>query len=75
MVTASTCSNQYVIPIPRHIVVAAEFGVVNTLGRGRSLGCCWALRALLFVAGLINLLWVVAIAAAEKKSGAPNLLD
>jgi predicted metal-binding membrane protein len=33
------------------------------------LGCCWALMALLFVAGLMNLLWVAAIAlwlAAEK---------
>jgi predicted metal-binding membrane protein len=32
-------------------------------------GCCWALMALLFVAGVMNLLWVAAIAAfvlAEK---------
>jgi predicted metal-binding membrane protein len=28
------------------------------------LGCCWALMALLFVAGVMNILWVVAIAAA-----------
>jgi predicted metal-binding membrane protein len=28
------------------------------------LGCCWALMALLFVAGVMNLLWVAAIAAA-----------
>ncbi|MGH7325078.1 MAG: DUF2182 domain-containing protein [Candidatus Rokuibacteriota bacterium] len=28
------------------------------------LGCCWALMALLFVAGVMNLLWVVAIAVA-----------
>jgi predicted metal-binding membrane protein len=27
------------------------------------LGCCWALMALLFVAGVMNLLWVAAIAA------------
>jgi predicted metal-binding membrane protein len=27
------------------------------------LGCCWALMALLFVAGVMNLVWVVAIAA------------
>lgn len=36
-------------------------------------GCCWALMALLFVAGVMNLLWVVAIAGfvlAEKV--APN---
>jgi len=26
------------------------------------LGCCWALMALLFVAGVMNLLWIVAIA-------------
>ena len=32
-------------------------------------GCCWALMALLFVAGVMNLLWVVVIAGlvlAEK---------
>jgi len=32
-------------------------------------GCCWALMALLFVAGVMNLLWVAALAAlvlAEK---------
>jgi predicted metal-binding membrane protein len=28
------------------------------------LGCCWALMALLFVAGVMNLLWVAAIAVA-----------
>jgi predicted metal-binding membrane protein len=28
------------------------------------LGCCWALMALLFVAGVMNLLWVVAITLA-----------
>jgi predicted metal-binding membrane protein len=28
------------------------------------LGCCWALMALLFVAGVMNLVWVAAIAAA-----------
>lgn len=28
------------------------------------LGCCWALMALLFVAGIMNLLWVAVIAAA-----------
>ena len=28
------------------------------------LGCCWVLMALLFVAGVMNLLWVAAIAAA-----------
>jgi predicted metal-binding membrane protein len=26
-------------------------------------GCCWVLMALLFVAGVMNLLWVAAIAA------------
>ncbi len=26
-------------------------------------GCCWALMALLFVGGVMNLLWVAAIAA------------
>jgi predicted metal-binding membrane protein len=26
------------------------------------LGCCWALMALLFVGGVMNLLWVAAIA-------------
>ena len=26
-------------------------------------GCCWALMALLFVAGVMNLLWVAALAA------------
>jgi predicted metal-binding membrane protein len=26
-------------------------------------GCCWSLMALLFVAGVMNLLWVAAIAA------------
>jgi predicted metal-binding membrane protein len=26
-------------------------------------GCCWALMALLFAAGVMNLLWVAAIAA------------
>jgi predicted metal-binding membrane protein len=33
------------------------------------LGCCWALMLLLFTAGVMNLLWVAAIAAfvfAEK---------
>jgi predicted metal-binding membrane protein len=29
----------------------------------RCVGCCWALMALLFVAGVMNLLWVAAIAA------------
>jgi predicted metal-binding membrane protein len=28
------------------------------------LGCCWALMALLFVAGVMNLIWVAAIAVA-----------
>ena len=28
------------------------------------LGCCWALMALLFVAGVMNLLWIAAIAVA-----------
>lgn len=28
------------------------------------LGCCWVLMALLFVAGVMNLLWVAAIAMA-----------
>ncbi len=28
------------------------------------LGCCWALMGLLFVAGIMNLLWVAAIAGA-----------
>ena len=27
------------------------------------LGCCWALMGLLFVAGVMNLVWVAAIAA------------
>jgi predicted metal-binding membrane protein len=27
------------------------------------IGCCWALMALLFVVGVMNLLWVAAIAA------------
>jgi predicted metal-binding membrane protein len=27
------------------------------------LGCCWALMALLFVAGVMNLLWIAALAA------------
>jgi predicted metal-binding membrane protein len=27
------------------------------------LGCCWVLMGLLFVAGVMNLLWVAAIAA------------
>lgn len=26
-------------------------------------GCCWALMAVLFVAGVMNLLWVAAVAA------------
>ncbi|MFQ5893564.1 MAG: DUF2182 domain-containing protein [Nitrospinota bacterium] len=30
---------------------------------GYCLGCCWVLMALLFVAGVMNLLWVAAIAA------------
>ena len=29
---------------------------------GYCLGCCWPLMALLFVAGVMNLLWVAAIA-------------
>jgi predicted metal-binding membrane protein len=30
---------------------------------GYCLGCCWILMALLFVAGVMNLLWIAAIAA------------
>jgi predicted metal-binding membrane protein len=49
-------------------------GVSGALGMGfrhgsYCVGCCWALMALLFVAGVMNLLWVVAIAGlvlAEK---------
>ena len=42
-------------------------GVVEALVMGfrhgsYCVGCCWALMALLFVAGVMNLLWVVAIA-------------
>jgi predicted metal-binding membrane protein len=40
-------------------------------------GCCWALMALLFVAGVMNLLWVVAIAGfvlAEKVLPNPRLI-
>jgi predicted metal-binding membrane protein len=40
-------------------------------------GCCWALMALLFVGGVMNLLWVVAIAAfvlVEKVAPAGGLL-
>jgi predicted metal-binding membrane protein len=36
---------------------------------GYCVGCCWALMALLFVAGVMNLLWVAVIAGfvlAEK---------
>jgi predicted metal-binding membrane protein len=27
------------------------------------IGCCWAVMALLFVAGVMNLLWIAALAA------------
>jgi predicted metal-binding membrane protein len=30
---------------------------------GYCVGCCWVLMALLFVAGVMNLLWVAAMAA------------
>ncbi|HAM55664.1 MAG TPA: hypothetical protein DCQ64_09750 [Candidatus Rokubacteria bacterium] len=39
---------------------AAGLGVPHG---GFCLGCCWVLMALLFVAGVMNLLWVAAIAA------------
>jgi len=35
-------------------------------------GCCWALMALLFVAGIMNILWIAGLAALvliEKLSG------
>ncbi len=40
-------------------------------------GCCWMLMALLFVAGVMNLLWVVAIAVfilVEKAAPRGNLI-
>ena len=42
-------------------------GVRGALGMGAShgafcVGCCWMLMALLFVGGVMNLLWVAAIA-------------
>ena len=40
-------------------------------------GCCWVLMALLFVAGVMNLLWVAAIAAfvlVEKRLPRGDLL-
>lgn len=30
---------------------------------GYCVGCCWALMTLLFVAGVMNLIWVAALAA------------
>ena len=35
-------------------------------------GCCWALMALLFVAGVMNLLWVAAIAAVLVEKVVPR---
>jgi predicted metal-binding membrane protein len=45
-------------------VVADPHGALN-IGLRHGLycvGCCWALMALLFVTGVMNLLWVIVIA-------------
>jgi predicted metal-binding membrane protein len=61
---------------PLHFLMTHDFGT-GPLGAGRvgiahglyCLGCCWALMAVLFVVGLMNLTWMAAIAVvllAEK---------
>jgi predicted metal-binding membrane protein len=53
----------------------------------RSLGCCWILMGLLFIGGVMNLLWIAAIATfvllektlpfgvvGERAAGAPMIL-
>ena len=45
---------------------------------GYCLGCCWALMALLFVAGIMNLLWIAILAAlvlVEKVASAGHYLS
>ena len=37
------------------------------------LGCCWMLMALLFVGGLMNLLWIAALALLELIEKRPSL--
>ena len=36
---------------------------MGTIHGGFCLGCCWALMLLLFVGGVMNLLWIAAITA------------
>ena len=58
--------------IQRHGGFRGRSGAALGLGLrhgGYCIGCCWALMVLLFVAGVMNLLWIAAIAAlvlAEK---------
>lgn len=58
--------------IQRHGGFRGKSGAALTLGLrhgGYCIGCCWALIVLLFVAGVMNLLWIAAIGAlvlAEK---------
>ena len=58
--------------IQRHGGFRGERGAALALGLRHGaycIGCCWALMALLFVGGVMNLLWIAAIAAlvlAEK---------
>jgi predicted metal-binding membrane protein len=64
------------------LVEAYRPGVGGALAMGLHhglycLGCCWALMALLFVGGVMNLLWVAAIAAivfVEKLLGRGDLV-
>jgi predicted metal-binding membrane protein len=58
--------------IQRHGGFRPQRGAALSLGLrhgGYCIGCCWALMALLFVAGVMNLLWIAALGAlvlAEK---------
>ena len=50
--------------LARHWQEGAKGGLMMGLRHGIScVGCCWALMTLLFVVGVMNLMWVAAIAA------------
>src|SRR6266700_7192132 len=52
--------------IQRHGGFRSDIGGALTLGMrhgGYCLGCCWVLMALLFVGGVMNVLWVAVLAA------------
>jgi predicted metal-binding membrane protein len=50
--------------LAQHWQEGAKGGLMMGLRHGITcVGCCWALMALLFVVGVMNLMWVAAIAA------------